>query len=97
MQALFTSALGVASLAVLFLGACKKDSSTSPEVDTTKPLNAFACAAPAEGTNYSIYPLGSGGAGVGDVMPYYDAATNTSCICHLRAGLCHRHGQRGTA
>jgi beta-fructofuranosidase len=84
MQALFTSALGVASLVVLFLGACKKDSGTSPEVDTTKPLNAFACAAPAEGTNYSIYPLGSGGAGVGDVMPYYDAATNTSCIYYLR-------------
>jgi len=84
MKTLFTSALGAASLAVLFLGACKKDSGTSPEVDPTKPLNAFACAAPAEGTNYSIYPLGSGGAGVGDPMPYYDAATNTSYIYYLR-------------
>ena len=52
--------------------------------DETKPLTAFTCAAPAEGTNYAIYPLGNGGAGVGDVMPYYDAASNTSYIYYLR-------------
>jgi hypothetical protein len=34
--------------------------------------------------NYTIYPLGNGGAGVGDVMPYYDAASNTSYIYYLR-------------
>lgn len=72
-----TSALGEAGFAALFWGACKKDSDTSPEVDTAKPLNAFACAAPAKGTNYSICPLGSGGAGVGYPMLSYDAATST--------------------
>lgn len=78
------SAFGAAGIAVLLLGACKKDAGTMAEVDPTKPLAPFSCAAPAESTNYSIYPLGSDGAGVGDVMPSYDAASGTTTIYYLR-------------
>ncbi|TPG63666.1 glycoside hydrolase family 32 protein [Hymenobacter nivis] len=84
MKPVFVSALGAAGIALLSLSACKKDTGSLEVVDDTKPATAFTCAAPAEGTNYSIYPLGSGGAGVGDVMPYYDAASNTSYIYYLR-------------
>lgn len=84
MKPVFSSALGAAGIALLLLGACKKDASAPEVADETKPATPFTCAAPAEGTNYSIYPLGNGGAGVGDVMPYYDAASNTSYIYYLR-------------
>jgi len=84
MKPVFTSALGAAGIALLLLGACKKDANAPEVADETKPATPFTCAAPAEGTNYSIYPLGNGGAGVGDVMPYYDAASNTSYIYYLR-------------
>nr|GFC97580.1 hypothetical protein [Tanacetum cinerariifolium] len=54
---LVPKAIGAAGIALLLLGACKKDSSAPEVVADTKPLTAFTCAAPAEGTNYTIYPL----------------------------------------
>ena len=84
MKYLSFSALGTLGLSLLLLGGCKKDPVVTEEVDPTKPLVPFTCQAPAESTNYSLFPLGSGGAGVGDVMPYYDAPSGLTYVYYLR-------------
>ena len=93
MNSIFTTALSAAGL-LLLLGACKKDSTTPPAEDGTKPLTPFTCASPAESTDYKLYPLGAGGSGVGDVMPYYDTSTGITTIYYLRdvyTGPTQRH------
>ncbi|MGI4737656.1 MAG: glycoside hydrolase domain-containing protein [Janthinobacterium lividum] len=84
MKRFTNSVLGTAGLAMLLLGGCKKDSGTTAEVDPTKPLTPFSCATPAPSTDYSLYPLGNGGSGVGDVMPYYDATSGLTYLYYLR-------------
>lgn len=73
-----------AALALLTSG-CAKEMTT----DTIRPMSvtadaALVCAQQPEGTNYSIYPQCADGTAVGDVMPYYDAATNTTYSYFLK-------------
>ncbi|MDO7851474.1 glycoside hydrolase family 32 protein [Hymenobacter convexus] len=75
-----------AGLALLLAGGCD---TRTPDAAPTPPAStpadaALTCAQQPEGTNYAIYPQCADGTAVGDVMPYYDAASNTTYTYFLK-------------
>ncbi|MDO7874488.1 DUF4975 domain-containing protein [Hymenobacter sp. ASUV-10] len=73
-----------AVLLTCLAAGCKKDS-TEPDKPVTPPTSStLVCTPAAERSDYSIFPKGSDGAGIGDMMPYFDAATNTMLVYYLK-------------
>lgn len=87
--------LGIGFLLLLFYsctsepenpGADELRDSTSKMAAPSKMATAAAlsCNAQAEQTDYNIYRMVSDGTRIGDVMPYYDAATSAFYIYYLK-------------
>ncbi|MDO7846358.1 glycoside hydrolase family 32 protein [Hymenobacter sp. M29] len=72
-------------LAALSLAGCKKnDPATPPTPPTVNPGVELVCTPPAERNDYGIFPKVADGAGVGDVMPFFDAASGTQYLYYLK-------------
>jgi beta-fructofuranosidase len=72
--------------AALCLGGCHKETVTARPTppDRTTAGNALTCTPRPETLDYQFYPLGDNSAVIGDVMPYYDAATGQFNVYYLK-------------
>ncbi|RTQ50823.1 DUF4975 domain-containing protein [Hymenobacter gummosus] len=83
----FYSALPLVGIvaAALCLGGCQKETAARPAAPpATTASNALTCTPRAENPDYQFYPLGDNSAPIGDVMPYYDAATGQFNVYYLK-------------
>ena len=72
------------TLALWLVSACQQQAPAPLLTTAVHAQDAFACTAPAEGTTYTIYREVSDGTDIGDAMPYYDAASNSTTIYYLK-------------
>ncbi|MCI1188435.1 family 43 glycosylhydrolase [Hymenobacter sp. DH14] len=70
--------------AMLLAAGCKKSDPATPTPPVVKPGVQLVCTPSAERSDYSIFPKVADGAGVGDVMPFFDAASGTQYIYYLK-------------
>ncbi|MBG8551926.1 glycoside hydrolase family 32 protein [Hymenobacter guriensis] len=68
----------------LLLPACQEKDPAKPKPPVSDPSKNLVCTVGAERNDYSIFPKVADGAGVGDVMPYFDAASGAMYIYYLK-------------
>lgn len=72
---------------IFLLNGCSaeavKDSSVTSDV-ALLTTSSLSCDAQTEQTDYSIYRMVSDGSRIGDVMPYYDATSNSFYVYYLK-------------
>ncbi|GGA65808.1 beta-fructofuranosidase [Flavobacterium palustre] len=72
---------------IFLLNGCSsealKDSSVTSDV-ALLTTSSLSCNAQAEQTDYSIYRMTADGSRIGDVMPYYDATSNSFYVYYLK-------------
>lgn len=65
-------------------GEALNNASSKKAVPISKAAVALSCSAQTEQTDYSIYRMVSDGTRIGDVMPYYDAASGNFYVYYLK-------------
>ncbi|MDO7874485.1 glycoside hydrolase family 32 protein [Hymenobacter sp. ASUV-10] len=81
----FTAGRGLAAGVAMLTASCNEpEQATAPQPQAYAADAGLVCTQQPEGTSYTIYPQCADGTAIGDVMPYYDSATNTTYSYFLK-------------